>query len=176
MTAPCSLCYIALASVSDADTDRIIVGAFSGTLQRHHTAHRQMIRNWMFRESKFAQIPMSDLFESTCTGLCQSMWRRSEQIRRRVLEVEERYARPLKNLSGIFSHRGKSLPALNSVFLRSAVRSLAASSPIAWLLPYIHLHLRLDYVNSGLFRYRKPELQLFALCKTDMLTSEALMC
>lgn len=74
------------------------------------------------------------------------------------------------------SHRGKSLPALNSVFLRSAVRSLAASSPVAWLLPYIHLHLRLDYVNSGLFRYRKPELQLFALCKTDMLTSEALMC
>lgn len=45
MTAPCSLCYIALASVSDADTDRIIVGAFSGTLQRHHTAHRQMIND-----------------------------------------------------------------------------------------------------------------------------------
>lgn len=39
----CSLCCIALARVSDADTDRIIVGAFPGALQRPHAAHHQMM-------------------------------------------------------------------------------------------------------------------------------------
>lgn len=38
------ICFsFAGANVSDANTDRIIVGAFPGALQRPHTAHHQMI-------------------------------------------------------------------------------------------------------------------------------------